>query len=61
METELIGSTHRSPNNPFEEQKAVERYLHEIAAFPILSSPEEAVLARRIRAGDQAALNRLVQ
>ncbi|MBI4551196.1 MAG: RNA polymerase sigma factor RpoD/SigA, partial [Candidatus Latescibacteria bacterium] len=46
---------------PFEEQKAVERYLHEIAAFPILSSPEEAVLARRIRAGDQAALNRLVQ
>lgn len=36
------------------------RYLQEIRAYRLLSRSEEAALARRIRAGDAAALERLV-
>ena len=36
------------------------RYLQEIRAYPLLSRAEEAALARRIRRGDAAALDRLV-
>lgn len=35
-------------------------YLHEIRCYPLLSRDEESELARRIRAGDAAALERLV-
>lgn len=35
-------------------------YLDEIRAFPLLSREEEGELARRIRTGDRAALDRLV-
>ena len=35
-------------------------YLSEIRAYPLLSREEEGKLARRIREGDRAALNRLV-
>ena len=35
-------------------------YLREIGRYPLLSPTDEAVLARRIRAGDRKALDRLV-
>lgn len=40
---------------------AFDRYLREIGSQPLLSREEEAELARRIRAGEQEALDRLVQ
>jgi RNA polymerase primary sigma factor len=39
---------------------SVEQYIREIGAQPLLSRPEEAELARRIRAGDEEARERLV-
>jgi RNA polymerase primary sigma factor len=39
---------------------SLDRYLSEIGAEPLLAREEEAELARRIRAGDRAALDRLV-
>lgn len=38
-----------------------DRYLAEIGRHPVLSREEEAELARRIRDGDEAALDRLVR
>ena len=43
------------------EGRSLELYLREIGAKETLSSQEEADLARRIRAGDQAALNHLTE
>lgn len=42
------------------ESDALDRYLRDIAKYPILSSEEEVILARRIKAGDPAALEQLV-
>ena len=39
----------------------LDRYLTEIAAFPLIDRSEEARLARRIRAGDHEALATLVR
>ncbi len=39
---------------------SLDRYLSEIGAEPLLAREEEAELAKRIRAGDRAALDRLV-
>lgn len=61
METYQVGTVYRSYSDSSEENAAVERYMREITSFPILSAKEEADLARRIRAGDQQALDRLVQ
>lgn len=36
------------------------RYLQDIKKYPLLNADEEAKLARKIKEGDQAALNRLV-
>ena len=41
------------------ESKALEKYLNDISKIELLSADEEAELARRIREGDQAALERL--
>lgn len=42
------------------EDPVLGRYLREIAAYPVLSREEEARLGRRIRAGDEAAVEELV-
>jgi RNA polymerase primary sigma factor len=41
--------------------RSLDLYLHEINRTPLLSREEERELARRIRAGDKGALDRLVQ
>ena len=43
------------------ESEALEQYMCEITTIPKLSVEEEAELAPRIRAGDQNALNRMVE
>ncbi len=43
------------------ESQALDRYLQEIAKVPLLSMEEEAELARRIRQGDEEALEKLVK
>ncbi len=39
---------------------SLERYLHDISKFPLLNAGEEAALAKKVQAGDRAALQRLV-
>lgn len=41
-------------------QDSLERYLHDVSAYPLLSVEDEIVLTRKIKAGDAAALHRLV-
>lgn len=40
---------------------SLDHYLRDISAYPLISREEEAELARRIRRGDQDALDRLVR
>jgi RNA polymerase primary sigma factor len=49
--------TSRSPVG----QYSLDQYLAEVSAFPLLQRAEEIALARKIRAGDQEALQELVQ
>src|SRR5574343_1903000 len=42
------------------ESKSLDKYLNEISKVPMIDAQEEVELARRIREGDQAALERLV-
>lgn len=39
---------------------SLERYLHELCKYPLLNAEEEAVLAKKIRMGDHAAQEKLV-
>ena len=43
------------------ESVALDKYLNDIGKIPMLIPEEEAELARRIREGDQEALNKLTQ
>lgn len=43
------------------ESPSLDKYLHEIGKVPLLSAEEEVMLARRIKQGDQKALERLVR
>ncbi len=43
------------------ESLALDKYLNDIGKLPMLSADEEAVLARRIRDGDEAALEKLTR
>ena len=45
----------------YRSQTTLDRYLHEISAFPLIDRGEEARLAKGIRAGDPEALDRLVR
>src|SRR3954464_9430270 len=42
------------------ESKSLDKYLNEISKVPMIDAQEEVELARRIREGDQGALERLV-
>lgn len=41
------------------ESKSLDKYLHDISKIDLITAQEEVELARRIRAGDQAALEKL--
>ncbi len=43
------------------DSQAVEKYLQEISRIPMIAPEEETTLAQKIRVGDQAALDKLVQ
>jgi RNA polymerase primary sigma factor len=43
------------------EEGSLDQYLRDISAYPLISRDEEAALARRIRTGDQEALDKLVR
>lgn len=43
------------------DSQAVEKYLQEISRIPMITPEEETTLAQRIRVGDQAALDKMVQ
>jgi RNA polymerase primary sigma factor len=43
------------------EEGSLDQYLRDISAYPLISREEEADLARRIRTGDQDALDKLVR
>jgi RNA polymerase primary sigma factor len=43
------------------EDGSLDQYLREIARYPLISREDEAELARRIRAGDEEALDKLVR
>ena len=42
------------------ENKSLDKYLNEISKVPMIDAQEEVELARRIREGDQTALEKLV-
>ena len=43
------------------EEGSLDQYLRDISKYPLISREEEAELARRIRVGDQEALDKLVR
>jgi len=43
------------------DEGSLDQYLRDISAYPLISREEEAELARRIRVGDQEALDKLVR
>lgn len=43
------------------DESSLDRYLKEISAYPLISREEEVELARRIRQGDEEALDKLVR
>src|ERR687897_1840008 len=48
-----------APNEP--ERDILDQYLYEVSTYPLLKPVEEIALARRIRSGDQDALQELVK
>ena len=48
-------------NNEYFFEDSVKQYLNEIGAYPILTREEEAKLATKIKDGDMAAKNKLVE
>ena len=59
-----VGRPRRGAGRPAaphgERETVLSQYLRDIAAYPLLSREEQHALARRIRAGDEEALSRLV-
>lgn len=43
------------------EEESLDHYLRDISVYPLITREEEAELARRIRAGDESALDKLVR
>ena len=48
-----------APSEP--ERDILDQYLYEVSTYPLLKGDEEILLARRIRSGDQDALQELVK
>jgi RNA polymerase primary sigma factor len=48
-----------APNEP--ERDILDQYLYEVSTYPLLKGDEEIILARKIRNGDQDALQELVK
>src|SRR3989338_9010276 len=48
-----------SPSEP--ERDILDQYLYEVSTYPLLKGDQEIQLARKIRAGDQDALQELVK
>ena len=48
-----------APNEP--ERDILDQYLYEVSTYPLLKGTEEIELARKIRAGDQDAMQELVK
>jgi RNA polymerase primary sigma factor len=48
-----------APNEP--ERDILDQYLYEVSTYPLLKGNEEQIIARKIRAGDQDALQELVK
>ena len=44
----------------YRDSQSIEKYLQEISQIDMISAEEEAVLARKIKRGDQEALQKLV-
>src|SRR5204863_5080449 len=43
------------------ERDILDQYLHEVSKTPLLTQKEEIALARKVRAGDQEAMQELVK
>jgi len=50
-----------TPKKHAYDEGSLDQYLRDISAYPLISREEEADLARRIRTGDQEALDKLVR
>jgi RNA polymerase primary sigma factor len=50
-----------TPRKHAYDEGSLDQYLRDISAYPLITREEEANLARRIRAGDQEALDKLVR
>src|SRR5678815_3152711 len=48
-----------APSEP--ERDILDQYLYEVSTYPLLKAPEEIALAKKIRSGDQDALQELVK
>src|SRR5205085_1712589 len=48
-----------APNEP--ERDILDQYLYEVSTYPLLKGTEEIELAKKIRSGDQDALQELVK
>src|SRR5919197_4417378 len=47
--------------HPEHERDILDQYLHEVSKTPLLTQKEEIALARKVRAGDQGAMQELVK
>src|SRR5678815_5968318 len=48
-----------APNEP--ERDILDQYLYEVSTYPLLKGAEEIELAKKIRAGDEEAMQELVK
>ncbi|MDF1501362.1 RNA polymerase sigma factor RpoD/SigA [Roseisolibacter sp. H3M3-2] len=60
-----VGTAHATsrparPRRQRDGEDALDQYFRDMGAYPLISPDEEAALARRIRVGDQGALDKLV-
>jgi RNA polymerase primary sigma factor len=59
--TDTPGARRSEPVDPHETVSALTLYMREIGQFKLLSREEEVALARRVRAGDEAAREEMIK